>query len=200
MKKLDFNLILWHTLLYLVSFLDRTNCGSAKIFRSPWRPEYERRPEQRWARNLLPGIWLNVILKWFRPSIFISTITMAWVPPARFARAFINLSGTAKHLHRHGWPDTEGGLVGAGQEPLMFSGALVTDEVGDEDDMGLPSLSSDYVRPLEGLWAVAEEVVDVDDGLRYSSVASNVLLSRRWNPTSHSARRTGALLYAREVK
>ena len=93
-RKLDFNLIPWLTLLYLVSFLDRTNVGNAKI---EGLQEDLNMSDGQYNVGLAIFFLVyalfepltNVLLKWFRPSIFIPTITTAWVSPytARTARA-----------------------------------------------------------------------------------------------------------------
>jgi hypothetical protein len=78
-RKLDLNLLPWLCLLYLASFLDRTNIGNAKIFGL-----------QR-DLNMSNGQWQvslaiffisysifepmsNVLLKKIRPSIYLSTL------------------------------------------------------------------------------------------------------------------------------
>ena len=77
-------MIPWLTLLYLVSFLDRTNVGNAKI---------EGLQEDLNITNSQYNLGLaifflvyaifepmtNVLLKRFRPSVIIATITVAWV-------------------------------------------------------------------------------------------------------------------------
>ena len=77
-------MIPWLTLLYLVSFLDRTNVGNAKI-----EGLQEDLTITNSQYNLVLAIFFlvyaifepmtNVLLKRFRPSVFIPTITVAWV-------------------------------------------------------------------------------------------------------------------------
>ena len=56
----------------------------------------------------------------------------------------------------------------------MLSSALRANEVGDKNEIGLASLCCDDICPLECLWAVAEWVVDVHDGLRCSGIAGDI--------------------------
>lgn len=82
--KLDRNLIPWLTLLYLASFLDRTNVGNAKI--EGMQEDLNMTDDQY---NLGLAIFFlvyaifepltNVLLKRMKPSVFIPTITVLWV-------------------------------------------------------------------------------------------------------------------------
>ena len=84
MRKLDLNLIPWLTILYLISFLDRTNVGNAKV--EGLQEDLDMSSSQY---NIGLAIFFliyaifepltNVLLKWFRPSIFIPSIAVAWV-------------------------------------------------------------------------------------------------------------------------
>ncbi|KIW47398.1 uncharacterized protein PV06_00096 [Exophiala oligosperma] len=82
-RKLDLKLIPWLTLLYLASFLDRTNVGNAKI--EGLQEDLKMTNNQY---NLGLAIFFivyaifepltNVLLKRLRPSVFIPVITIAW--------------------------------------------------------------------------------------------------------------------------
>ncbi|KAF4469067.1 MFS transporter [Fusarium albosuccineum] len=81
--KLDRNLIPWLTLLYLASFLDRTNVGNAKI--EGMQEDLNMTDDQY---NLGLAVFFlvyailepltNVLLKRMKPSVFIPTITVLW--------------------------------------------------------------------------------------------------------------------------
>lgn len=61
----------------------------------------------------------------------------------------------------------------------MSPGAFGTDEVREEDEVWLFPLRGEDVCSLEGLWAVAEQVVDVEDGFRCGRITSDVLTPHR---------------------
>lgn len=83
-RKLDFKLIPWLCLLYLASFLDRTNIGNAKI---DGLQESLKMTSNQY--NLTLTIFFisyavfepitQVMLKRFRPSIFLPVIMTLWV-------------------------------------------------------------------------------------------------------------------------
>ncbi|KAJ6123448.1 hypothetical protein N7512_005913 [Penicillium capsulatum] len=81
--KLDLQLVPWLSLLYLVSFLDRTNIGNAKIV--GLKDDLGLSPNQ--YNDTLTIFFVsysvfepltNVLLKRLRPSVFIPIIVMAW--------------------------------------------------------------------------------------------------------------------------
>ncbi|KEF52881.1 uncharacterized protein A1O9_11299 [Exophiala aquamarina CBS 119918] len=81
--KLDLNLIPWLCLLYLISFLDRTNIGNAKV---AGLQKDLKMTNGQWNASL--AIFFvsysvfepasNVLLKWFRPSRYIPVIMVLW--------------------------------------------------------------------------------------------------------------------------
>ncbi|KAJ5925461.1 hypothetical protein N7454_008100 [Penicillium verhagenii] len=81
--KLDLHLIPWLSLLYLASFLDRTNIGNAKI--DGLSKDLGMTPNQYNATLTIFFVsysvfepLTNVLLKRLRPSIFIPSIMIAW--------------------------------------------------------------------------------------------------------------------------
>ena len=81
--KLDFQLIPWLCLLYLISFLDRTNIGNAKI--DGLQEDLHLMNNQ--YNDSLTIFFLSyslfepatqIMLKRFRPSIFLPTIMVLW--------------------------------------------------------------------------------------------------------------------------
>ncbi|EAW08535.1 putative MFS transporter [Aspergillus clavatus NRRL 1] len=81
--KLDLKLIPWLSLLYLISFLDRTNIGNAKL--AGLQRDLHLTNDQ--YNNSLTIFFIsysvfepitNVLLKKWRPSIFIPTIMLGW--------------------------------------------------------------------------------------------------------------------------
>jgi len=101
MRKVDFWLIPWLCLLYLISFLDRTNIGNAKI--EGLQTDLKMTSNQVCRRqsslpmtlaltlqqyNLTLTVFFityalvepatQVLLKWLKPSIFLPIIMIAW--------------------------------------------------------------------------------------------------------------------------
>ncbi|KEF51416.1 uncharacterized protein A1O9_12565 [Exophiala aquamarina CBS 119918] len=81
--KLDFKLIPWLTLLYLISFLDRTNIGNAKI--DGLQEDLHMTSNQ--YNDTLTIFFISyslfepltqILLKRYRPSIFLPTIMVLW--------------------------------------------------------------------------------------------------------------------------
>jgi sugar phosphate permease len=81
--KLDLQLIPWLTLLYLIAFLDRTNIGNAKI--DGLQEDLNMTSNQ--YNNTLTIFFISysvfepltqVLLKKFKPSIFIPVIMLGW--------------------------------------------------------------------------------------------------------------------------
>ncbi|KAF2842966.1 MFS nicotinic acid transporter-like protein Tna1 [Patellaria atrata CBS 101060] len=82
-RKLDFKLIPWLCLLYLISFLDRTNIGNARI--AGLEEDLNMTPGQYYASlsiffvsYSLAEPLTNVLLKRLRPSVFIPAIMILW--------------------------------------------------------------------------------------------------------------------------
>ncbi|KAJ5874378.1 uncharacterized protein N7529_002808 [Penicillium soppii] len=81
--KLDIRLVPWLSLLYLVSFLDRTNIGNAKIVGlqtdlGMTNAQYNATLTIFFVSYSVFEPVTNVLLKRLRPSIFIPLIMMAW--------------------------------------------------------------------------------------------------------------------------
>ncbi|KAF2720626.1 MFS general substrate transporter [Polychaeton citri CBS 116435] len=83
LRKLDLKLIPWLSLLYLLSFLDRTNIGNAKI--DGLIPdlhmstgEYNASLSIFFVSYAFVEPLTNVLLKRFRPSVFIPAIMVVW--------------------------------------------------------------------------------------------------------------------------
>ncbi|TFK24972.1 MFS general substrate transporter [Coprinopsis marcescibilis] len=83
LRKVDFRLIPILTLLYLLSFLDRSNIGNAKIIGlvedlkiAP--PEYNTALALYFVSYVLFEVPANIILKRFDPQIWLPTLTVAW--------------------------------------------------------------------------------------------------------------------------
>lgn len=100
LRKLDFKLIPWLTLLYLASFLDRTNIGNAKV---DGLINDLRMTGGQYSASL--SIFFvsyagfepltNILLKRLRPSIFIPGIMVAWGLVMTFMGFAHNFSGLA---------------------------------------------------------------------------------------------------------
>ncbi|PPJ57191.1 hypothetical protein CBER1_07009 [Cercospora berteroae] len=83
LRKLDMKLIPWLTLLYLISFLDRTNIGNAKI--DGLIPDLQMTQGQYQAclsiffvsYSLFEPL-TNILLKKFRPSVFLTGSMILW--------------------------------------------------------------------------------------------------------------------------
>lgn len=81
--KLDLQLIPWLALLYLISFLDRTNIGNAKIDGlqedlNLTNNEYNDTLTIFFISYSLSEPLTQILLKRFKPSIFIPTIMVLW--------------------------------------------------------------------------------------------------------------------------
>lgn len=83
LRKLDLRLIPWLSFLYLISFLDRTNIGNAKVYGL----ENDLRMSDNTYMAALSLFFVsyallepltNVLLKKLRPSIFLPLIMVAW--------------------------------------------------------------------------------------------------------------------------
>ncbi|KAJ3507524.1 hypothetical protein NLJ89_g6257 [Agrocybe chaxingu] len=82
-RKIDLRLIPILTLLYLLSFLDRSNIGNAKIVGltedlgvSP--PEYNTALALYFVAYVIFEVPANIILKRFNPQIWLPTLTLFW--------------------------------------------------------------------------------------------------------------------------
>lgn len=83
LRKLDLHLIPWLTLLYLISFLDRTNIGNAKIDGlltdlHMSQNQYQASLSIFFISYALFEPLTNVLLKRLRPSIFLPLIMLLW--------------------------------------------------------------------------------------------------------------------------
>lgn len=83
MRKLDFKLIPWLSFLYLISFLDRTNIGNAKVDGLPEdlglsTNQYNATLTVFFITYSVFEPLTNVLLKRLRPSIFIPIIMLVW--------------------------------------------------------------------------------------------------------------------------
>ncbi|KAF2499691.1 MFS nicotinic acid transporter-like protein Tna1 [Lophium mytilinum] len=83
LRKLDFRLIPWLCFLYLISFLDRTNIGNAKIDGlqkdlGMTDGQYNAALSLFFVSYALAEPLTNVLLKRLRPSIFIPIIMIFW--------------------------------------------------------------------------------------------------------------------------
>ncbi|KAJ5104194.1 hypothetical protein N7532_004723 [Penicillium argentinense] len=81
--KLDLRLVPWLSLLYLVSFLDRTNIGNAKLVGLEKElhlsgPQYNACLTIFFVSYSVFEPLTNILLKRLRPSVFIPLIMMAW--------------------------------------------------------------------------------------------------------------------------
>jgi len=81
--KLDFKLIPWLAFLYLISFLDRTNIGNAKIDGLQedlklTNNEYNDTLTIFFISYSLFEPLTQILLKRFKPSIFLPTIMVLW--------------------------------------------------------------------------------------------------------------------------
>ncbi|KAJ6559172.1 major facilitator superfamily domain-containing protein [Mycena vulgaris] len=82
-RKIDLRLIPILTLLYLLSFLDRTNIGNAKILGLTTdlhvsAPEYNTALALYFVAYVLFEVPANIILKRFNPQIWLPTLTLVW--------------------------------------------------------------------------------------------------------------------------
>ncbi|KAJ7761491.1 major facilitator superfamily domain-containing protein [Mycena maculata] len=82
-RKVDFRLIPILTLLYLLSFLDRTNIGNAKILGLTTdlhvaAPQYNTALALYFVAYVLFEVPANIILKRFNPQIWLPTLTLVW--------------------------------------------------------------------------------------------------------------------------
>jgi hypothetical protein len=98
--KLDLALIPWLSLLYLCSFLDRTNIGNAKLdgLQEDLRMsngQYNAALTIFFVSYSVFEPITNVILRWTRPSISIPTIMVLWV-----SRSLFSVLCPAAHRHR----------------------------------------------------------------------------------------------------
>ncbi|KAL1408170.1 hypothetical protein Q8F55_004975 [Vanrija albida] len=80
LRKMDLRLIPWMTLLYLMSFLDRVNVGAAKLFSlekalNLTSQQYSNASMSDYVAFEVP---FNLVLKKFRPSIFIPITMILW--------------------------------------------------------------------------------------------------------------------------
>ncbi|KAI9755033.1 MAG: TIM23 complex component [Chaenotheca gracillima] len=97
--KLDLKLIPWLCLLYLASFLDRTNIGNAKLLtltkdlNMPKDSQYSAALSIFFVSYSLFEPLTNIMLKRFRPSIFIPIIMVLWGISMTFMGFCKNWSG-----------------------------------------------------------------------------------------------------------
>ncbi|KAI9842448.1 MAG: hypothetical protein M1837_007117 [Sclerophora amabilis] len=97
--KLDLRLIPWLCVLYLASFLDRTNIGNAKILtltqdlNMPSDGQYSAVLSIFFVSYSLAEPLTNVLLKRLRPSIFIPAIMILWGIAMTFMGFCTNWSG-----------------------------------------------------------------------------------------------------------
>ncbi|KAM0756371.1 MFS general substrate transporter [Meredithblackwellia eburnea MCA 4105] len=83
LRKIDIRLIPWLSLLYLLSFLDRTNIGNANLFGLSTQlhlnqTEYSTCLAIFFAFYVLFEVPSNMVLKAWRPSMWLSTIMVGW--------------------------------------------------------------------------------------------------------------------------
>ncbi|KAG2010179.1 high-affinity nicotinic acid transporter [Coprinopsis cinerea AmutBmut pab1-1] len=83
LRKVDFRLLPILTFLYLLSFLDRSNIGNAKIIGlvedlkiSP--PEYNTALALYFVAYVIFEVPANIVLKRFNPQVWLPTLTFAW--------------------------------------------------------------------------------------------------------------------------
>ncbi|KAH9963863.1 MFS general substrate transporter [Russula dissimulans] len=82
-RKVDFHLVPWFALLYLLSFLDRSNIGNAKILGMSEDLNlvglrYNTAAAVFFITYCFVEIPSNIVLKLFRPSIWIPSLMVAW--------------------------------------------------------------------------------------------------------------------------
>ncbi|KAF7365197.1 MFS general substrate transporter [Mycena venus] len=82
-RKIDFRLIPILTLLYLLSFLDRTNVGNAKLLGLTTdlhvaAPQYNTALALYFVAYVLFEVPANIILKRFNPQFWLPTLTLVW--------------------------------------------------------------------------------------------------------------------------
>ncbi|KAJ7134646.1 major facilitator superfamily domain-containing protein [Mycena epipterygia] len=82
-RKIDFRLIPILTLLYLLSFLDRTNVGNAKILGLTTdlhvpAPHYNTALALYFVAYVIFEVPANIILKRFNPQLWLPTLTLVW--------------------------------------------------------------------------------------------------------------------------
>jgi MFS family permease len=82
-RKIDLRLIPILTLLYLLSFLDRTNIGNAKLLGLTTdlhvsAPEYNSALALYFVAYVMFEVPANIILKRFDPQIWLPTLTLVW--------------------------------------------------------------------------------------------------------------------------
>ncbi|KAJ7863090.1 major facilitator superfamily domain-containing protein [Mycena olivaceomarginata] len=82
-RKIDLRLIPILTLLYLLSFLDRTNIGNAKILGLTTdlhvgAPQYNTALALYFVAYVLFEVPANIILKRFNPQLWLPTLTLVW--------------------------------------------------------------------------------------------------------------------------
>jgi len=100
LRKLDFKLIPWLTLLYLASFLDRTNIGNAKVDGlisdlGMTGGQYSAALSIFFVSYAGFEPLTNILLKRLRPSVFIPGIMVAWGLVMTFMGFAHNFSGLA---------------------------------------------------------------------------------------------------------
>jgi len=83
LRKTDYHLVPWLALLYLLSFLDRTNIGNANLFGLSTDlklsvNEYSACLAVFFAFYVLFEVPSNMVMKVWRPSMWLSTIMVAW--------------------------------------------------------------------------------------------------------------------------
>ncbi|CZT49487.1 related to allantoate permease [Rhynchosporium secalis] len=85
LRKLDWHLVPFLSLLYLLSFLDRTNIGNAKLFKllpslgiSPHSLQYNNALAIFFPFYVAAEIPSNMMMKRLRPSVWLTFIMVAW--------------------------------------------------------------------------------------------------------------------------
>ena len=79
----DYRLVPWLSLLYLLSFLDRSNIGNANLFGLSvdlklTTTEYQACLAVFFAFYVLFEVPSNMVMKAWRPSMWLPTIMIAW--------------------------------------------------------------------------------------------------------------------------
>ncbi|CAK9781745.1 MFS general substrate transporter [Cutaneotrichosporon oleaginosum] len=84
-RKIDYHLVPWLALLYLLSFLDRSNIGNANIFGLSEHLKLKKTPDEYglclaifFVFYVLFEVPSNMVMKAWRPSMWIPTIMVAW--------------------------------------------------------------------------------------------------------------------------
>lgn len=98
-RKIDYHLVPWLALLYLLSFLDRSNIGNANLFGLSTHlklssPQYATALAIFFAFYVLFEVPSNMVMKAWRPSMWLPVIMVAWgivMIGMGFVRNFVGL-------------------------------------------------------------------------------------------------------------